>query len=112
MRPSPDPTLQAKAKLLEAQTRHADANATAKGMETLYSGVQTAQVIAATPQTAALADGLARSVGFKDQDAGPIFPQQLATAPPVDVPQNTSPMFPARPAGPAAGMQEGIETPQ
>ena len=107
-----DPTLAAKAKLLEAQARKADADATNTGMETLYSGVQTAQVIAASPMTAPLADGLAKSVGFVDQNQAPIYPQATEAMPALDMPQNTNPLTPANPAGASVGMQEGIETPE
>ena len=116
--PPPDPTLEAKARLLDAQAakamadaRAAESNATKTGMETLYSGVQTAQVIAAVPQAAALADGLARSVGFKDQDEGPIYPEGDTSAiPPAEPAANTDPMNPANPESPAIGMEHGIET--
>ncbi len=102
-----DPTLQAKAQLLMSQARKADADATARSMETLYSGVQTAQVIAQTPQTAALADGLAKSAGFIDRNAGPIYPEIDQPMPSVDMPENTNPMTPANPG---VGMMAGIET--
>ena len=81
-------------------------------METLYSGVQTAQVIAASPMTAPLADGLAKSVGFVDQNQAPIYPQATEAMPALDMPQNTNPLTPANPAGASVGMQEGIETPE
>lgn len=102
-----DPTLQAKAQLLMSQARKADADATARSMETLYSGVQTAQVIAQTPQTAALADGLAKSAGFIDRNVGPIYPEPASPLPAVDMPENTNPMTPANPG---VGMMAGIET--
>ncbi|MGF6211783.1 portal protein [Comamonas sp. 4034] len=116
--PAPDPTLEAKAGLLEAQqtkelalARKADAEATNVGMETLYSGVQTAQVIAAVPQAAGLADGLARSVGFKDQDVAPIYPEADTSAiPPIEPQENTDPMHPGTPVSPDIGMKQGIET--
>lgn len=114
-----DPTAQAKAKLLEAQARKADADATNTGMETLYSGAQTAQVMAAVPQIAGLADGLARSVGFQDQDAGPIYPQGPGGQPPPEDPEpviasgpNTDPRTPPNPASPLIGVRDGIETPE
>lgn len=110
-----DPVAQAKAVLLAAQARKTDADATGKGMDTLYSSVQTGQVLAANPMIAPLADVLARSAGFKDQDAGPIIPaaaagaeQQLALA----APNNTDPLTPMRPDSPLIGVQEGIETPE
>ncbi len=114
-----DPTAQAKAKLLEAQARKADADATNTGMETLYSGAQTAQVMAAVPQIAGLADGLARSVGFQDQDAAPIYPQQSGGEQPPEDPEpviasgpNTDPRTPPNPASPLIGVRQGIETPE
>jgi len=106
-----DPTVQAKAKLLEAQARKADSDATNRGMETLYSGVQTAQVISMNPAVAALADGLAHSVGFKDQDAAPIVPEAPAGLPASETRQNTNPLTPANPISPEIGVRQGIETP-
>ncbi|QXW17433.1 genomic island protein [Comamonas aquatica] len=108
-----DPTLEAKAQLLQSQARLADANAQNKDMQTLYTGLQTAQVIATTPQTAPLADKLARSVGFQDKDAAPIIPESQAMQPvtgAVDMGTNTSPAFPALPATGGEGAAAGIET--
>lgn len=102
-----DPTLQAKAQLLAAQTRKTDADTTARGVEAQYSAIQTAQVIAQTPQTSALADQLLRSAGYVDQDAAPIVPAAPPGLPSVDLPVNTNPLTPANPA---VGMQAGIET--
>ena len=124
MQPQPDPAqeaqaglMQAQAGLVQAQTqkaladaRRADADATNRGMETLYSGVQTAQVIAAVPQVAGMADGLALSVGFKDQNAGPIYPEAQGVMPVEQPPVNTNPMTPMNPESPAIGMEQGIET--
>lgn len=107
-----DPTMLAKAKLLEAQARKADADATNTGMETLYSGVQTGQAISMNPAVAGLADGLARSVGFKDQDLAPIVPQAPANLEPIAPETNTNPLTPANPDSPEAGVQRGIETPE
>lgn len=109
-RQQPDPTVEAKAKLLAAQARKADADATNIGMETLYSGVQTGQAISMNPAVATLADGLARSVGFKDQDMAPIIPQAPAALEPVPPITNTNPMTPANPASPEVGVRDGIET--
>lgn len=111
-----DPTVEAKAKLLEAQARKADADATNTGMETLYSGVQTGQLISMNPAVAGLADGLARSVGFQDQDAAPIVPQGGGSTPqqqpdPASLPNNTDPLTPLRPDSPLLGVRQGIETP-
>lgn len=107
-----DPVTQAKAVLLAAQARKADADATNTGMETLYSGVQTGQLISLNPAVATLADGLARSVGFKDQDAAPIVPQAPAGLEPIAPQENTNPLTPANPQSPEIGVRRGIETPQ
>lgn len=106
---APDPEKEAKAKLINAQTEKALAEATAKRVETQYSGIQTAQVIATTPQTAPLADGLLRSAGYQDMDAAPIIPNAPDGMPAVDMPSNTNPLTPANPG---VGMNEGIETPE
>lgn len=105
-----DPTVQAKVQLLTAQARKADADATNVGMETLFSGVQTGQAISMNPAVAGLADGLARSVGFQDQDAAPIIPEAPAGIPPVAPIQNTDPLTPAHPVSPEIGVRHGIET--
>lgn len=107
-----DPTLEAKAQLMAAQARKADADTTARGVEAQYSAIQTAQVIATNPATSGLADALLKSAGYKDQDAGPIVPEAPVGMPmPVDagIPTNTNPMTPANPG---VGLMDGIETPQ
>lgn len=113
--PPPDPTLEAKAKLLEAQMRKTDmetlktnVETTSKSVETMFSAIQTAQVIAATPATAGLADGLLKSAGAIDHDAAPIVPEAPAGMPSVDLPKNTNPLTPANPG---VGLNAGIETP-
>ena len=82
-------------------------------MKTLYSGVQTAQVLATDPGVAPLADELAQSVGVEDQNGGTIVPQLAEAAmtqpEPVSVPTNTDPLTPT---SPALGFQDGIETPE
>lgn len=106
-----DPTLEAKAALLKAQARKADADTTARSVEAQFSAIQTAQVIATTPATSGLADQLLRSAGYVDQDQGPIVPQAPAGMPvPPEgaIPANTNPMTPANPG---VGMMAGIETP-
>jgi len=104
---APDPEKEAKAGLIRAQTEKAMAEATAKKVETQYSGIQTAQVIATVPQTAPLADALLRSAGYEDMDAAPIIPNAPEGLPVADMPTNTNPLTPANPA---VGMKQGIET--
>ena len=108
----PDPTLEAKAELMKAQARKADADATARGVESQYSAVQTAQIIEAVPATATTADGLLRSAGYVDQDAGPIVPQATGQAALAgDVPTLPSSTNPMTPANPGVGLMQGIRTP-
>jgi len=110
MQPAPaDPTLEAKAKLIEAQTRKTDVEAVSKRVEAQYSAIQTAQVIASTPITSSIADSVLGSAGFEDQNAAPIFPEAPAGLPTVDMPQSTNPLTPANPG---IGLNQGIETPQ
>lgn len=105
--PPPDPTVEARVRLLDAQTRKADVQATDVQVKSQYSAIQTAQVISHTPATAALADGLLKSAGAVDHDKGPIVPQAPSGLPTVDMPLSTDPM---NPASPAVGASEGIET--
>lgn len=109
----PDPVAIAKAKLLEAQTRKVESDRSGTDMKTLYSGVQTAQVLATDPGVAPLADELAQSVGVEDQNGGTIVPQLAEAAmtqpEPVSVPSSTDPLTPT---SPALGFQDGIETPE
>ena len=103
-----DPTLEAKAKLMDAQARKMDADTTARSVEAQYSAIQTAQVIATTPATSGLADQLLRSAGYVDRDAAPIVPQ-APPGMPMGLPMqpNTNPMTPANPG---VGLMDGIET--
>lgn len=108
----PDPLTEADIALKAAQTRKADAEATSKKIETQFSAIQTAQVIATLPQTAPLADALLRSGGYQDEDAAPIVPQLPAPMQDVPLPPaNTNPLTPTNPDSPAVGLNQGIETP-
>lgn len=111
--PPADPTIEAKARLLAAQTEKTQAETVDVRGKTMYSAMQSAQVIAAVPQTSGLADQLLASQGFIDQDAGPLVPQlpvgATPEAPPEGlIPHNTDPLTPA---SPAVGLNDGIETP-
>ena len=109
----PDPVAVAKAALLEAQTRKVESDRSNTDMETLYSGVQTAQVLATVPGVAPLADELAGSVGVVDQNGGTIVPQLAEAAmsqpEPAYVPTSTDPLTPT---SPELGVRHGIETPE
>ena len=126
---SGDPLTEAKKALLEAQTIKTRVEAVAKSVEAQYSAMQSAMVIATTPQTAPVADQLLKSAGFEDQDAPPIIgtPQgssglppspgeqgQLQDAATTDAIPGTGPMpntNPMTPANPDVGLNRGIETP-
>lgn len=104
--PAADPTLEAKAALMEAQAVLARANAAVKSVEALFSAARTAQVISAQPGLAPVADAIALSSGYVDQNAAPIFPaDQIPTgiqAPPAST-------NPATPDNPQTGATSGIE---
>ena len=138
--PPPDPLNEAKAALAAAQTEKVKAETVGVGVSSVYSATQAAGVIAATPQTAVLADDILQSTGFEDKNAAPIVPQVegmemggpvgpavgKTTIPPEMLPPNTNPMTPvqagrlepepvggvaaAGPASPAVGQAAGIET--
>ena len=50
-------------------------------IKALYATMQTAQVIATMPQTGAIADQIAKSAGFIDQDVAPIYPSDVQAMP-------------------------------
>ncbi len=147
--PQANPEAEAKAALMQAQTEKTmaevdkvKADTVAKNVEAQFGAIQTAQTIAAIPQTAPLADTMLRSGGYKDHDAAPIIPsaapvagampamegrpaelepqqiEALQRKAPLTAGQalgqrkNTSPQFPARTDSPDAGMLDGIETPE
>jgi hypothetical protein len=96
----------AKVKLIEAQTRKVDAEATNKSVEGVFSATQAANQIATNPAIAPVADGLLKSAGFKDHDLAPIVPNVAPGVPAMDVPENTNPLTPTNPG---IGMNAGIE---
>lgn len=112
---SVDPAAEADARLKNAQAGVAEANATKINVESIYSAIQTAQVIAMNPAVSGLADVVLGSGGYTDKDKAPLLP---APAPGVDAGQpatNTNPLTPANPAMPASpvrGVGAGIETPE
>jgi hypothetical protein len=116
--------LEAKIDMTNAQTEKIQEDAAqshavkvVKLMESLYSAMQAAQVATtAPPGTTRVADQIALSAGFEDQNKPPIYPQGVNAHP--QVPRigyepdrkNTSPMFPPQPIGSGEGMMHGIET--
>ena len=102
-----DPRAEAEAALTAAKERLAQAQTVGENIKALYSAIQTAQVIAFTPQAAAIADQIAKSAGFVDQDTAPIYPANVPALPPVDTaaPGDTTPLTPA---SPAVGLNDGM----
>ncbi|MES2488551.1 MAG: genomic island protein [Pseudomonadota bacterium] len=105
----PDPVTEAKVELIAAQTRKTDAEATSKSVETQFSAIQTAQVIAEMPATAPLADQLLGSAGYVDHDAAPIIPNAPPGIDHIELPRNTNPLTPLNPAHADVGVNAGIE---
>jgi len=113
--PAADPTLEAKAKLIEAQARKTDAETVHvhsktvnEDVKAMYSSTQAAQVLMTVPGASGVADGLLRSAAFQDKDAAPIVPAVPGgVAPAAELPRNTDPLSPASPAN---GLNAGIET--
>lgn len=134
--PPPDPEKEANAALKLAQADKVKAETVGIGVDAVYSATQAAGVIAATPQTAPLADDILRSTGFEDQDSPPIVPNVPGIQDPAQaqqpprgapgLPPNTNPTTPVppeqpapmpveapsplAPASPAIGQAAGIET--
>jgi hypothetical protein len=122
--------------LVEAQVKKALAEAekiiadkVRIGVESSFSAMQAAQVIAATPATAPIADIVMKSAGYTPPTppgVDPNFPQPGAAStdgltqdmikqPKTGIKylpqQNTNPLTPANPATGADGLKQGIETP-
>ncbi len=109
--PPADPTIEAKTKLLQAQTKKTEAESVKVGVEAAFAAMQSGQVIATMPQVAPVADSVMQSAGYQPPNpAGvdPNYPQPGApeAVPPLDVNQNTSPVLPPVPSSP----MQGIET--
>lgn len=107
----PDPLLEAKVALTQAQTEKTKNEAVNKSVEALYSAMQSAGIAATMPQVTAIADAMLKSAGYVDHDAAPIVPpvQGQATATAADLPHNTHPLTPANPG---VGLRAGLQTPQ
>lgn len=105
--PPPDPTIDAKVKLIEAQTLKTQAETTSKNVEAMYSATNAANQIALMPAIAQPADDMLMSAGFKDANASPGIPTMPEGVQGIaDLPQNTSPNFPPNPD---VGITQGIE---
>ena len=99
----------------DARIRKLIAETVQTGVQSAFSAMQAAQVIATMPQVAPVADVVMQGAGYqRPNPAGedPNFPQpQVAGVPAPNVQQNTSPEFPPIPQQAGTGMT-GIETPQ
>lgn len=110
-----DPVAEAKALLLKAQAAVAEATATAKNVEALFSAIRTGQIIATNPGVSTIADEVAKSAGFQDKNAAPLYPEggpAIVDAPApapgtVQPPPNST--NPITPDNPGVGMDAGIE---
>lgn len=102
-----NPVEEAKAQLLQAQARNADANAFTRNTEGLFSAVSAANQIAMNPAISIPADQIAKSAGFVDADQAPAIPGMSPEVQPVPMPANTSPNLPPNPD---TGINTGIET--
>lgn len=104
--PQGNPLDEAKATLAQAQTAVAQATATAKNVEAMFSAIRTSQIIAQMPQAASIADTIIKSAGFVDADGGDAYGQPPAQGSLPAAPENT---HPATPDNPQRGMDTGIE---
>jgi hypothetical protein len=108
---NPPELLAAQVAKLQAETALKQVEAINKRVEALFSSMNTAQVAVQVPGVTPVADAIAKSAGFEDQDAGPIYPadvQQQQIPATAQIPQNTSPQFPANPdVGINAGLESG-----
>lgn len=93
----------------EADAALKRATAVVKNVEALYSAMQTGQIAVTVPGVTPVADGIAKSAGYEDKDAGTIYPQSAAQPMVAPMPENTNPLYPANPG---VGMMEGIQTPE
>jgi hypothetical protein len=126
----PPELLAATVRKLDAETKSTQAEAVKRGVESSFSAMQGAEVIAAVPGVAPIADELMRSAGYTEpQPAGidPNFPQPGGAAPglgiepvknrrtgigflPGDASSTVYPPNPTPPPTPGIGVRQGIQT--
>lgn len=108
MEQSADPIAEARAAADNAKAAESEARAISKNVESLFSAIRTAQIIAQMPQVSPIADTIVKSAGFQDKDAAPIYgeanPEDAGDIEPP--PDNTNPVTPDNPE---RGMNTGIE---
>lgn len=106
-------TLKAQAAEAQGKGEKLNAEAVMKGLETLYTAAQAAQVLQLNPGAAPIADELLKSAGFADKHPAASI-EQAAGLPAAGQPPQTArmPVEPGpAPVSPLAGHQTGIETP-
>jgi hypothetical protein len=124
-------TIQAQLDKLQAEVKKLDTAALTDRVNSIFSALQAAQVVALTPGVAPVADTIAQGAGFKDQagddpnipaiggQAGPAMPGAMPMAGPgMAPPDQANPMpapplqaMPQPPQG-LAGARGGIQTPR
>jgi hypothetical protein len=95
---------------LESEKNLNEVRTVLQRVEALYAAMNTAQTAVQVPGVTPVADAIAKSAGFVDQDSAPIYPgnvQQQQIPQQAQIPESTSPMFPAQ-AG--SGMMAGVES--
>lgn len=90
----------AQAETEKARAETEKAKAVLTKVESLFSAINTANLVAQNPAIAPAADQTALSAGFVDANAPPIVAEVPPGAQPTPMPQNTSPTFPANPPMP------------
>lgn len=102
----PNPLADAEQALKIAQAAAQKATAVAKGVEALFSAINTSALLRQDPALAGIADTIAKSAGFIDADETPIFPDTSGLPPVAPPPTNTNPLTPTNPD---VGVTQGIE---
>jgi hypothetical protein len=103
----------AQARKVAEDAEKSQAEKVVKMVEALYAAMQAGQIAMTVPGVAPVADEIALSAGYKDQNMAPIFPSAPVAAPAAQtLPTNTDPRFPAQPQGAGVGLMHGIETVQ
>lgn len=108
-----DRDLDLKEKKMEAEIEKIVAEIVNEKIESIYASVQAGVQLISMPGAAGAADQVLNSSGFEDEDQAPIVAEPGAATgsagPPLPVRENTSPMFPPRPAQADSGALTGIE---
>lgn len=113
----PPEVIAAQVKKLTEEAKNIAAMRVKAGTEAVYSAMQTAQVIATTPQTSPVADEVLKMAGYVSPNPMGIDPNLPQPAPnPMGIVETgtTNPLTPApiaEPSSPFVGQEAGIETP-